>query len=512
MRLECAFGSRLKDKGAKKKNEWFLVNPYLVAGVIGSSFCFTWFFSVLTTTDFIARPDWLEPSFSAAHVLFVAGLFVGYLAIWLLSDRLQACRVAMVSLSLVCALSHSVGIFFGFEPNLLYLLAVFGGLGTALLAALWMEFLCALLKAQLRVVMATVLALSFLWYTGTVLVDIRLLPYIITFYALASGLTYLFLHLRFSLMDFLPLVPAKASDKRLRITWKPSLLTVMGSVAQGFSLYWLLVPSVHTFGVSLLLEGGALVVFVLLLVDSLKSFFIKESFIRKLFIPVLAACILPLFFLPKEWWILPCMLAFLFSLMPYASAVFATCEHIVRCDLSPLRVFGWARLFSTAGLLFGLIAGWIAFSTEAFGSMTLSVMVVIVVMFFILVSSTISVQSYYPGEEWREEKRIVLGPHGELVAETPPIYDAETGVKFFHMKCDAVAKEYSLSKRQTEVLHLLAKGRNAEYIQKQLVISPHTAKAHIYKIYQKTGSHSRQDLMDLVENAAVEEEFSAEIA
>ena len=50
---------------------------------------------------------------------------------------------------------------------------------------------------------------------------------------------------------------------------------------------------------------------------------------------------------------------------------------------------------------------------------------------------------------------------------------------------------------------MLAKGRNADYITEKLVISSHTAKAHIYNIYQKTGVHSRQELMDLVENTDV---------
>ena len=49
----------------------------------------------------------------------------------------------------------------------------------------------------------------------------------------------------------------------------------------------------------------------------------------------------------------------------------------------------------------------------------------------------------------------------------------------------------------------LAKGRNADYITEKLIISSHTAKAHIYNIYQKTGVHSRQELMDLVEDTDV---------
>ena len=73
----------------------------------------------------------------------------------------------------------------------------------------------------------------------------------------------------------------------------------------------------------------------------------------------------------------------------------------------------------------------------------------------------------------------------------------------FHIKCEIVARTYGLSNRQREVLGMLAKGRNADYITEKLIISSHTAKAHIYNIYQKTGVHSRQELMDLVEDTDV---------
>lgn len=491
-------------KGKEKKNEWLFVNPYLVAGVVGASFCFTWFFAVLTTTGFIAGYEWVALPPVALHLAFVAALFIAYFVIWLFSDWFQSRRIVLVMLSLVCALGHPMSVFVGFEPLLCYVIAALAGIGVASLMTLWVEFVCVLMKSQIRSAVAAMLALSFLWYVGTIFIDKDVIPFIIAFYALASGLVYLFLRQRFSLMDNLPVIVGKESDSRLRITWKPSLLTVMGSVAQGFALYWLLVPEVHTFSVSAIMQVGSLAVFSLLLLDSQKSFFLKESFIRGMFLPVLAACILPLFFLPKEFWVWPCLLAFLFSLLPYASAIFATCEHIIRCDLSSVRTFGWARLFSAGGLFLGLLSGWVAFSTDVFGYATLSVMVVVVVMFFILVSTTISKRSYYPGEEQEQKGQFGSNLNGGTLVD----FDrrgSDVGVKFFHLKCDAVAGKFGLSKRQTEVLHLLAKGRNAEYIQKQLVISPHTAKAHIYNIYQKTGSHSRQDLMDLVENADVDE-------
>ena len=66
--------------------------------------------------------------------------------------------------------------------------------------------------------------------------------------------------------------------------------------------------------------------------------------------------------------------------------------------------------------------------------------------------------------------------------------------------CLDIAEEFGLSPRQTEVFLLLSKGRNAPYIEEELVVSYHTVKAHIYRIYQKLDVHTHQDLIDFVEN------------
>lgn len=66
--------------------------------------------------------------------------------------------------------------------------------------------------------------------------------------------------------------------------------------------------------------------------------------------------------------------------------------------------------------------------------------------------------------------------------------------------CHRIAKLYKLSPRETEIFFLIAKGRNAEYIQNKLVISTHTAKTHIANIYHKLGVHSSQEMLSLVED------------
>lgn len=73
------------------------------------------------------------------------------------------------------------------------------------------------------------------------------------------------------------------------------------------------------------------------------------------------------------------------------------------------------------------------------------------------------------------------------------------------MRCEAVARQYGLSARETEVFMLLAKGRGIEHIQGKLCISGHTVKSHIYNIYRKMGIGSREELLDAVENAQRED-------
>lgn len=65
--------------------------------------------------------------------------------------------------------------------------------------------------------------------------------------------------------------------------------------------------------------------------------------------------------------------------------------------------------------------------------------------------------------------------------------------------CRAIAKWYQLSPRETEIFMLVAKGRNADYIQQALTISTHTAKTHIANIYHKLDVHSMQEVLDVVE-------------
>lgn len=62
-----------------------------------------------------------------------------------------------------------------------------------------------------------------------------------------------------------------------------------------------------------------------------------------------------------------------------------------------------------------------------------------------------------------------------------------------------ITVENSLTPRESEIIVLLARGRNRRFISEELVVSEETIKSHVYSIYRKLGIHSQQELLDLVE-------------
>jgi DNA-binding CsgD family transcriptional regulator len=80
----------------------------------------------------------------------------------------------------------------------------------------------------------------------------------------------------------------------------------------------------------------------------------------------------------------------------------------------------------------------------------------------------------------------------------------------FIVRCEYVANTYLLSSRETDVLYLLAKGRNAAYIAKNLFISEGTVHTHTWRIYRKMDVHTQQELMDLVDSYYIHDDGRVE--
>lgn len=61
---------------------------------------------------------------------------------------------------------------------------------------------------------------------------------------------------------------------------------------------------------------------------------------------------------------------------------------------------------------------------------------------------------------------------------------------------------YDLSDRESEIALLIAQGRSKTYIAEHLFLSENTVRTHAKNAYAKLDVHSKQELMDLMEQAA----------
>ena len=66
-------------------------------------------------------------------------------------------------------------------------------------------------------------------------------------------------------------------------------------------------------------------------------------------------------------------------------------------------------------------------------------------------------------------------------------------------RCARIAERGKLTKREAEILGMLARGRNRAYIEESLVVSRNTVNSHVKHIYAKLDIHSHQELLDIVE-------------
>lgn len=67
-------------------------------------------------------------------------------------------------------------------------------------------------------------------------------------------------------------------------------------------------------------------------------------------------------------------------------------------------------------------------------------------------------------------------------------------------RCDALADEYGLTRREREVFSYLGRGYSPAYIARVLFVSESTVRSHVKSIYQKLRVDSREDLISLVDS------------
>lgn len=310
-------------------------------------------------------------------------------------------------------------------------------------------------------------------------------------------------------------VSSSESDSRCRVKIRSYLATATAGLVSGFALggAFLSIPASLPFP-GAFVAGPVILVLAFLFRDAACRNRMTESISMKLFLPYSALVVFPLMFVGPEFRLPFLVLLLCGSLLPETCSLSAICRHVSLFSLSAVRTFAFGRFWSVIGIFLGWGIAELAFSDTLFASMDQTLRVSgCVIMFMLLIifsASFVMTKDNYPTESDAKKSADVQSgiPLRDFVdaavdsASKEPEGERSRPGKFY-LQCEVVAKEYGLSARQREVLGMLARGRNADYITEKLIISAHTAKAHIYNIYQKTGVHSRQELMDLVEDADI---------
>lgn len=155
-------------------------------------------------------------------------------------------------------------------------------------------------------------------------------------------------------------------------------------------------------------------------------------------------------------------------------------EAATRLRINPLVSYGLARALYEFATILGIAADGqmkaIGFSADA----SLNIILFVIVCFLlVVVNRTMRVIKTF------DEKNV----------------SSEIGENAFvqiDAQCDALAREYGLTERETEVFRLLCKGRSKAHIAQVLFISENTVRHHSKNLYCKLNVHNKQELMDLV--------------
>lgn len=166
-----------------------------------------------------------------------------------------------------------------------------------------------------------------------------------------------------------------------------------------------------------------------------------------------------------------------------------------RNRLASLSVIGWGQAWSTTGIVVGANVGALVQANLQSDMVYLaSAAVALALLAYVLFGMRgFSFGETIEGITPVEPLNVPVEPVGRSVEQA----------------CAELAAAHGLTARETDVLCLLARGRNNSYIQEELSLTRNTVKSHIKHVYQKLGVHGHQELIDLANGVEPEGEGRA---
>ena len=176
-----------------------------------------------------------------------------------------------------------------------------------------------------------------------------------------------------------------------------------------------------------------------------------------------------------------------------------------------LYIFGLGVAFMFCGMTLGNAANHVAAALVLVGDLQANVLAMaailclVMVAFLVLPEGTVAQlsESLREGRRESHESREKEAATRDAEAATENEGEASeeaSGEGRIEQHCAAVARDFGLTPRESEVIVLLAYGRTLAIIARDLHIAQGTARTHIENIYRKLDVHKQQELIDLVEN------------
>lgn len=270
---------------------------------------------------------------------------------------------------------------------------------------------------------------------------------------------------------------------------------VANSFLLGFGFYALSISG--SFG-AVAVIGGMFAGSLFKVVDARTGIRYQVDKIIKVIAPVAATCLLLLPFVSAEF-----RLALFFFMAAFATIHEVVCwaavaEYMHIHEVQPFANMAFGRFGDIVGLLLGFASASAIFGPTLERDLQPSIFICVVALLFVYTQSFFFRDNYTPFVEHKEmDDDLESGLESKGKESHPTVW---------MNRCKQFAACYDLTPRQTEVLLLLAKGYSTASIEKKLVVTTHTVKAHIYGIYQKVDVHSRRELVERIEAFDLESE------
>jgi DNA-binding CsgD family transcriptional regulator len=426
---------------------------------------------------------------------FFLGEAIASCTAWVLSGHMMSKTAFRCIVVLVVVLTPLPGIGMVFGASYIGLAVCWGlaGFGAVYLLSLWASFLArlvhkkAILYPAVAVLFETIviLAVLYLFKSDALIATMIALPIISVGIFASWGLRSERLE---SIVELCK--STKPPD------WKSLLHSSCAMVANGTLLGFVLFAA----SVSSTFIFPALVLFAMAassgykIFDSTHGQRFEVSSIIKVLAPTAAIgfLLLPLGFEVK---IICCVFMMLVATLDEVICWSAVCEYMRVYRLVPFANIAFGRLGDVVGLALGYFCAYLAFGPSFEGSIQHPLVLSILVILFVLSQAFFFRDNYTPFSEHKALANADTSSFGrDALADMSP-----SNIGPWRKKCMEFAKYYQLTPRQGEMLVLLAKGYSTAFIREELVISDHTVKAHIYNIYRKLDIHSRQELIELLE-------------